>query len=292
MISQRCPGKHHRPGGHQLLQLGKVTTEPGTTPPRPGRERDREQRDHGPLASCASSSSATSAAAPPPTPLNSATSCGIRVIFTRRETGHGDDRSRPRWRRGSRPGCRARSTGTPSPCATSAPNAPIRLPRRAVRGADRPLQREDEADRGHQVQQRGPVRASSRFTCCHPPCSDRLPVTARPLNISSIRSVTTKPPTRFTVASTTASSATDEDDGVSAWPATRTAPTQDDAVDGVGARHQRACAGCSTPSRPPRSRRTPPARRSSAARSPSIRRLPSRWARALSRPPRRVRLRA
>ncbi len=31
-----------------------------------------------------SSASATSAAAPPPTPLNSATICGIAVIFTRR----------------------------------------------------------------------------------------------------------------------------------------------------------------------------------------------------------------
>ena len=39
------------------------------------------------------STQAISAAAPPPTPLNSATICGIAVIFTERADGDADDRA-------------------------------------------------------------------------------------------------------------------------------------------------------------------------------------------------------
>ena len=66
--------------------LANVTPEPAkdTAPTR--RVKTMARRTQG-SAVCASSSSATRAAAPPPTPLNSATSCGIWVIFTRRATG-------------------------------------------------------------------------------------------------------------------------------------------------------------------------------------------------------------
>ena len=88
-------------------------------------------------ASLWNSASATSAAAPPPTPLNSATICGIAVIFTRRaatapnappiaradDDQPGDVHARlQRASRRSRPPC---------------PTAPIQLPRRAVAGDER-----------------------------------------------------------------------------------------------------------------------------------------------------------
>ena len=86
-----------------------------------------------------SSSNATSAAAPPPTPLKSATSCGIWVIWTRlaattpmhRTDGDGRRESNRRAYRSS-----AKKTVTH---ASSAPPAPIRLPIRAVFGDDKPL---------------------------------------------------------------------------------------------------------------------------------------------------------
>src|SRR6266542_2440033 len=83
-------------------------------------------------------SAATSAAAPPPTPLNSATSCGIAVIGTRRAAGTPTTAPTTiaatmaaRFR-----GCsEANATAT----ASTAPAAPIRLPRRAVLGEDSPF---------------------------------------------------------------------------------------------------------------------------------------------------------
>ncbi len=85
-----------------------------------------------------SSSSATRAAAPPPTPLNRATSCGIWVICTRRAAGTASTaptaiaiRMAARWFRSV-----DRNTVT---SARAAPAAPIRLPRRALRGEDNPF---------------------------------------------------------------------------------------------------------------------------------------------------------
>ena len=134
--------------------------------------------------------SATSAAAPPPTPLNSATICGIAVIFTARapydpDRGadrHPDQRSTSScvttWRREN-----------VTTIANSHPDRadPVAEPR-APRRREEP-QREDEADDRDQVEQvrsrsGSPLAASSaRFFFG--------------LNISSIRSVTTKPPTTF-----------------------------------------------------------------------------------------------
>ena len=84
------------------------------------------------------SSSATNIAAPPPTPLNSATICGIAVILTTRAAGIA--RAVPttmapmmsgRW---PRPRC-----ATVTITARTAPNAPMRLPLRAVLGDDNPF---------------------------------------------------------------------------------------------------------------------------------------------------------
>jgi hypothetical protein len=90
------------------------------------------------------SASAISAAAPPPTPLNSATICGIAVIFTLRAR----DAPKP-------PPIASRSR---SPTSSSTvldqrdddrdehPDAPIWLPRRACAGGEE-AQREDERRR-------------------------------------------------------------------------------------------------------------------------------------------------
>ena len=88
---------------------------------------------------CSHSVMATRPAAPPPTPLSRATSWGIWVIFTRRaataptaEPTTTAARMIPR-RFSSIPDRKSVTV------ARAAPNAPIRLPRRAVLGDDRPL---------------------------------------------------------------------------------------------------------------------------------------------------------
>jgi len=89
-------------------------------------------------ATSGSSSRATSAAAPPPTPLNSATSCGICVIFTRREAGTAmtvPSAMTPRMSATLSSSVDRKTTTI----ASRAPKAPSRLPRRAVFGDDRPL---------------------------------------------------------------------------------------------------------------------------------------------------------
>ncbi|MCY1457280.1 hypothetical protein D9M71_745650 [compost metagenome] len=86
---------------------------------------------------CDSSSSATSAAAPPPTPLKAATSWGIWVIFTRREIGAAMSEPMAMAARihGMLSSSVERNTVT---TAMSAPAAPMRLPRRALRGEASP----------------------------------------------------------------------------------------------------------------------------------------------------------
>ena len=96
------------------------------------------------------SASETSAAAPPPTPLNSATICGIAVIFTRRAatapnpppTTIADD---------DLPVAAARSGANVTTIAITIPTAPIWLPRRARAGSERKAQREDEGHDRDQV---------------------------------------------------------------------------------------------------------------------------------------------
>ena len=82
------------------------------------------------------SASAISAAAPPPTPLNSATICGIAVIFTRRAA------TAPKAPPISIPTAIAHQLVVPiliqvTTTATSIPTAPIWLPRLACAGLER-----------------------------------------------------------------------------------------------------------------------------------------------------------
>ena len=83
------------------------------------------------------STSDTIAAAPPPTPLNSATNCGIAVIFTVRAP------TRPIAAPITPPATMIHQPVTTSSrnrvttIATSIPSAPIWLPRRACRGDER-----------------------------------------------------------------------------------------------------------------------------------------------------------
>ena len=72
------------------------------------------------------------------------------------------------------------------------PTMPNRLPCRLVAGELQPAQRQDEADRGDEVAERGEIAAH---------VASPQP---RFLNMASIRSVTAKPPKMFTEASTTA----------------------------------------------------------------------------------------
>ncbi len=83
-----------------------------------------------------SSASAISAAAPPPTPLNSATICGIAVIFTLRAA------TAPKPPPISIPSASAHQLVPPvfthvTTTAMSMPTAPIWLPRRACAGLER-----------------------------------------------------------------------------------------------------------------------------------------------------------
>ena len=84
------------------------------------------------------SGEATSAAAPPPTPLNSATSCGIAVIFTPRAMGVAI-RMPTATAAMIRPRCFRCGVARATTTASAAPALPIRTPLRAVRGADRPF---------------------------------------------------------------------------------------------------------------------------------------------------------
>ena len=79
------------------------------------------------------SAQAISATAPPPTPLNSATICGIAVIFTWRAAGTPTivPTTRPKAIRPQLPIPSIRNVAT---SAMAMPTAAMRLPRTAVRG--------------------------------------------------------------------------------------------------------------------------------------------------------------
>ena len=181
------------------------------------------------------SASETSAAAPPPTPLNSATICGIAVIFTRARGDRAEARRRSTIPTRDLPvAARSRPAANVTTIATSIPTAPIWLPRRACAGYERKRSARMKADDRDQVEQ-------VRDVAAHAPSSvvaSRLG--SRFLNISSIRSVTTKPPTTFADASTTATNPTTVVQRVLVVDAGDEHRADDhDPVDRVRARHQR-----------------------------------------------------
>ena len=104
-VHELLPRIDDRPAADQLLQLREGDQRAGEG----DRADDRREDDRRPRCRASSrpgsgarlwnSASAISATAPPPTPLNSATICGIAVIFTRRaptRTDDGADRHRDR----------------------------------------------------------------------------------------------------------------------------------------------------------------------------------------------------
>ena len=82
------------------------------------------------------SASAISAAAPPPTPLNSATICGIAVIFTRRAPTAPIDAADRHRDRDPDVALQARWASVTT-IASAMPAAPTWLPSRARRGLER-----------------------------------------------------------------------------------------------------------------------------------------------------------
>ena len=166
-VDELLPGIDDRPPADQLLQLRE----------RDQRARERDRADRAPRAAIATqtsqlaarrvaarrlwnSASAISAAAPPPTPLNSATICGIAVIFTgarrrRRSTApiaiatHDPARS-----------SRARRCRNVTTIASAIPAAPTGCPSRARRAGREEPQRQDEGHDRDQVEQVGRGRGS------------------------------------------------------------------------------------------------------------------------------------
>ena len=143
---------------------------------------------------------------PPPTPLNSATSCGIAVICTRRAAGTPKavpmtiaTRIAVMWSKSS-----ATNVTTTAMHRTDGAD---QVAASGVLRRRQPLESQDEAQRRDQVGELHPglVHASSPFA------GD-----LRCVNICSMRSVTTNPPTMFTVASTTAASPSHSSTSVSA----------------------------------------------------------------------------
>ena len=80
----------------------------------------------------------TRAAAPPPTPLKIATSCGIAVIFTKREVGM-PTTAPMAMARMIRPMCLRCGWKKVATTATAMPNMAMKLPERARFGLERPL---------------------------------------------------------------------------------------------------------------------------------------------------------
>ena len=133
------------------------------------------------------STSETSAAAPPPTPLNSATICGIAVIFTlRAPTAPIAAPIAPPTAMIHQP-VTTSSRSSVTTIATAMPDRADLVAEARVARRREEVQREDEARHRDQVEQIRGVLCSRTVRSAR----------ARFLNISSIRSVTTKPPTTF-----------------------------------------------------------------------------------------------
>ena len=137
VITQRIPGNT---SGRVLISscsLATVTADPENETAPTSIVKTIARRTHG-LSLWPSSSTATSAAAPPPTPLKPPTSCGIWVICTRRAIGTAI--AEPTAMAARMSGIFSNLTDRNTVItASTAPAAPIRLPRRAPFGELRPL---------------------------------------------------------------------------------------------------------------------------------------------------------
>ena len=175
---------------------------------------------------------ATSAAAPPPAPLKMATICGMAVIGTRFAP------SQPTTAPIAPPTTMIHQVETELPSrvkkvqtTTSAmPAAPSRLPVRAVFGLSEELQGQDEGDAGDEPDDVGDDL--QRVSCTGDPRRGRL-------NISSMRSVTMKPPTTLIVPKTTATSEMTTRDRAVRGGGDEHGADHDHAVDCVRAAHER-----------------------------------------------------
>ena len=213
------------------------------------------------------STQAISATAPPPTPLNSATICGIAVIFTCARRGDADGGAERDAERDQAPVAHRRGCSSVATTAIAMPTAAMRLPRTAVRGPvspRRPWMKSEKRDDVEDVdevlvlQERGGERGHQRRRPRRPP---RSRASGLLLNISSMRSVTRKPPTTLIVPKAIAITSRT----LLSVPSPRQAEheqaaEQHDPVDRVGARHQRRVQRVRAPSRSPRSRRSRRAR--------------------------------
>ena len=135
-----------------------------------------------------------SATAPPPTPLNSATICGIAVIFTLRAAGTPTavPIATPRTISSQSPTPRLSSVAT---TAIAMPTAATWLPRTAVRGPRSMCSPDDEHRERDDVEQLDDVVAGSLGSSSARASGSGF----LPLNMPSIRSVTRKPPTTLIV---------------------------------------------------------------------------------------------
>src|SRR5205823_1448628 len=113
------------------------------------------------------------------------------------------------------------------------PRGGYRVAAAGAAGGAQKLQADDEEDRCQQVDQGGGDAHLDAHLMDHYAGRRPLPATGlppgaggRPLNISSIRSVTTKPPTTLVVASTTARKPSTTWTGVCAVAAITSAPTR------------------------------------------------------------------
>ena len=205
-----------------------------------------EDRDVGRLApskppSLRNSAQAISATAPPPTPLNSATICGIAVIFTLRAAGTPtavpiDDAERDQAPVADAGVEQRRDDGDRHADGGDA----VAANRGARPGQpDQAVDEQREGDDVEDVMKSASGRACEDHVELLRPRRRRL-VGFLPLNISSMRSVTRKPPTTLIVPKTIAMTRmTLLKRAVAAEAEHEQAAEQDDAVDRVGARHQR-----------------------------------------------------
>ena len=177
-ITQGMPGKS---SGRVLISscsFPTVTAEPANETAPTSMVKTTARRTHG-SSLWPSSSTATSAAAPPPTPLNRATSWGIWVICTRRATGTAigraggdggeDERDVVQLRREEhRDDGHERTGGADGVAAAGGPRR------------TEALERQDEADGGHEVEQGCPSGAEDAHLAPLPSsalaaCLPRLP---------------------------------------------------------------------------------------------------------------------
>ena len=193
---------------------------------------------------CRNSTRETSAAVAPPMPLKMATICGMAVILTRRAAKAESAAPMARPTRISKILCRPGMNSVATMATAMPTRGDLVAAARGGRRAEQ-LQAEDEADRGDEVgdvdEHDAVVENPVHYL---PPAPALFPAAGFRLNISSMRSVTTKPPKTLAAPRTTAMKAEQlqhvvEERDASMLPRMIIAPEHDDAVDGVRARHQR-----------------------------------------------------